>query len=773
MEPVQTLEAQILELKARIQEFEKGVKADQIIRSIAVNSPSNIMLLDSDARIQYLNHTVPGITPEEMVGLCLFDIVEEQFRPGIRGALERVAKTGEPDRYETSYTSPSGDFSWWDSGVGPVIQDGKVTGFVVVSTNTTEQRRRTEEQERFFNLSVDMMCVVGFDGYFKRVNQAFKTTLGYETELLNRPFFEFLHPEDVKPTEEFVARIAAGDMKSEFSNRYRAANGSYRLLSWTGVPDYKLGVTYAVARDITDTKNLEEQLRASKARLVTAERVAQTGNWSYEVATEQIQWSDGMWPIYGLIPPPESISYQQLMTLVHPDDRAMHDEYMAALLVLTLESPEVARFEYRLIRPDGIERTVEVYCQPEFDLRGQPARMFGTVHDITERKQLEQKFLQSQRMEAIGTLAGGIAHDFNNILAGIVGYNALAQRAAAGNEKLLDYLGEIGRAGDRATDLVRQILAFSRADGQHVLPLQLRHIMVEAVQLLRAAIPASIIFDVKLGSNLPAVLGNATQLHQVIMNLGTNAWHAMREQREGQLSVTLDACDVDEMLASELQDIKAGPFVRISVSDTGCGMDTLVKARVFEPFFTTKAAGEGSGLGLSVVHGIVRSHNGAIRLTSVVAEGSTFEIFLPSITLSPQQANADPRLIQRGHGQRILFVDDEPQIVRIAEHMLGQCGYTVTGETRVLEALAMLERDPARFDLVITDQTMPGLTGLEFITCIRRLRSDLPVVLVSGFSSALTPERVLAAGVHEILAKPYSMTQLTEAVYRHLYSTCC
>jgi PAS domain S-box-containing protein len=259
-----TQEKQILELKARIQELEKGVQADQIIRSIAINSPSNIMLLDLQARIQYINHTVPGITPAEMIGLCLLEIVEEPFRPGIRGALERVAKTGEPDRYETSYTSPSGDLSWWDSGVGPVLQDSKVTGYVVVSTNTTEQRRRHEEQERFFNLSVDMMCVAGFDGFFKRVNQAFRTTLGYGDELLERPFLSFVHPDDVPATIDTVARVARGEISREFCNRYRAANGTYRLLSWRGVGDPKREVFYAVARDITEARKLEDQLQQSR-----------------------------------------------------------------------------------------------------------------------------------------------------------------------------------------------------------------------------------------------------------------------------------------------------------------------------------------------------------------------------------------------------------------------------------------------------------------------------------------------------------------------------
>jgi PAS domain S-box-containing protein len=264
MPPSEDLEQQILALKARVRELEQGVQADQIVRSIAANSPSNIMLLDLEGCIQYINHTVPGITPAEMIGLRLTDIVELQFRTGIRRALDSVARTGEPDRYETSYTSPSGDVSWWESGVGPVIQESKVAGFVVVSTNTTERRKLTEEQERFFNLSVDMMCVAGFDGYFKRVNHAFKTTLGYDTELLEKPFLDFVHPDDVKATRQLTASMLSGEAVLNFTNHYRDKQGSYRLIQWQGIADVKREVIYAVGRDITATRNLEEQLQQSR-----------------------------------------------------------------------------------------------------------------------------------------------------------------------------------------------------------------------------------------------------------------------------------------------------------------------------------------------------------------------------------------------------------------------------------------------------------------------------------------------------------------------------
>ena len=404
---------------------------------------------------------------------------------------------------------------------------------------------------------------------------------------------------------------------------------------------------------------------------------------------------------------------------------------------------------------------------------------FATVRDISARQQaeaerlgLEGQLRQSQKMEAIGTLARGIAHDFNNILAGIYGFTSLAQTAAKGNRELQEYLHEISRAGNRAAGLVRQILAFSRAQGgdQTHAPVQLGGVVLEVVKLLRAARPSTIELTTELAPDLPAVLGNESQLHQVLMNLGTNALQAMAD-RGGRLSIRLDLVDVDEALVQALPDLQPGSCLRLTVSDTGHGIDAAIQQRVFEPFFTTKGPGEGSGLGLSVVYGIVRHHHGGIRLTSEVGRGTTFEIFLPAAAAQPPPEPAAVATAPGGHGERILFVDDEESIARVVKLALSQLGYLVESETAVMAALARLEREPQGFDLVVSDQTMPGVTGLEFSERVRQVRPDLPVVLASGYSAALTAESIQAAGVREVLAKPYSMEDLARAIRRHLRPT--
>ena len=394
---------------------------------------------------------------------------------------------------------------------------------------------------------------------------------------------------------------------------------------------------------------------------------------------------------------------------------------------------------------------------------------FAFIRDVTATRVLEQQLRQSQKLEAIGTFAGGIAHDFNNILSGIYGYTALARHEAAGNAELLGHLDEISRGGRRAAELVRQILAFSRARGDEtaITAVPWDRVIGEAVQLLRALSPSTIEFVQHVASGLPAVSGNATQLHQIVMNLGTNAVQAMRD-RPGRLSIGLDSVVADDVLRCAVPDLAEGTYVRLLISDTGGGMDAATQQRAFEPFFTTKGLGEGTGLGLSVVHGIVRRHHGAIRLVSKPGCGTTVEVFLPAsaaATGSNQPFAAEPL---RGHGERILVVDDEETVARSARLTLGRLGYVVEAETEVRTALARLERDPQAFDLVLSDQTMPGLTGLDFAVRIRALRPDLPVVLASGYSPVLTAENIRAAGVREVVAKPYALEEIAGALRRHL-----
>jgi PAS domain S-box-containing protein len=385
-----------------------------------------------------------------------------------------------------------------------------------------------------------------------------------------------------------------------------------------------------------------------------------------------------------------------------------------------------------------------------------------------ERQQIEGQLRQAQKMEAIGTLAGGIAHDFNNILAAIIGYTEMAKRRAANDPTVVKYLEAVFQAGTRAVSLVKQILTFSRPrEAQERKPIEIGTVVQEPLKLLRASIPSNIEFEVSLDANLPSVLADATQVHQIVMNLCTNAAHAMKD-RPGRLGVRLEKFTVDKFLAGANAGLRTGPYVRLSVSDTGHGMSRATIVRIFEPFFTTKGPGEGTGLGLSVVHGIMQSHGGAITVYSQPGEGTVFHLYFPITAEENKEAAAITEEAPVGHGERILFVDDEIPLALLGQSMLEELGYVVENKNNVVEALALVRANPAAFDLVITDLTMPLMVGTDFAQQLLALRPGLPIILTTGYSASLTPERVREMGIRELLLKPHTIQSLGMAVHRVL-----
>jgi nitrogen-specific signal transduction histidine kinase/ActR/RegA family two-component response regulator len=397
-----------------------------------------------------------------------------------------------------------------------------------------------------------------------------------------------------------------------------------------------------------------------------------------------------------------------------------------------------------------------------------PDYYMAIVQDVTARKKLEEQFRQAQKMEAMGTLAGGIAHDFNNILASINGYTELSQLKLQGNPEVREYLGSVLRAGSRAAALVRQILAFSRREELERTPISLGPIVSESVKLLRATIPATIEFVTDLETETPTVLADATQIHQVLMNLGTNAWHAMKESG-GQIEFRLKRCVVDETLAASQPRLRPGLYTTISVRDNGCGMDQATAQRIFEPFFTTKQQGEGTGLGLAVVHGIMESHDGSVAVYSQPGEGTVFHLYFPAHGGEVAAIEIEESKVPTGHGELILFLDDEELLVRLGKKTLTSLGYTVEASMQPEAALALVRSDPSRFALVLTDHTMPGMTGLAFANELRRIRPGLPVVLMTGYSGSLLPERIQEAGVRQVLLKPITLRALGTAVHEILH----
>jgi signal transduction histidine kinase/ActR/RegA family two-component response regulator len=386
----------------------------------------------------------------------------------------------------------------------------------------------------------------------------------------------------------------------------------------------------------------------------------------------------------------------------------------------------------------------------------------GRQRSEESRRKLEEQLQQARKMEAIGTLAGGIAHDFNNILAVIIPYSHLALEEMAGRPESQEYLRQILTAADRAKNLVQQILAFSRRQRQERQVVDLQPVVAEALKLLRSALPSTIEIVQRLNST-PPVLADPTQIHQVMMNLCTNAEHAMRG-RSGRLEITLEPKLVDEAFAKQNPDLRPGQYARLCVRDNGCGMPGELLNRIFEPFFTTKEPGQGTGLGLSVVHGIVKSHDGVILVQSQPGQGTEFQIFLPvqdKNRIVPPQAS---KPASSGSGQRILLVDDEPSISNVLSQMLSRTGYFVTAHTDPQEALKEFLARPAEFDLLYTDLTMPGMTGVELAKRIFEVRPDLPVVLTTGFGGDVVANAITHTHILKVLEKPVPPSIVADVV---------
>ncbi len=440
-----------------------------------------------------------------------------------------------------------------------------------------------------------------------------------------------------------------------------------------------------------------------------------------------------------------------------------HDSFLGLVEPLRTGKKKVIHFTTIHRRKDGSQYPVEVHLQ--FVASKSMPVFVAIILDVTEKQRMEVQLKQAQKMEAIGTLAGGIAHDFNNILSAVFGYTELALSKAEKETALYDHLQKVLQAGTRAKELVTQILTFSRQADQDLKPVQVKPIVKEALKFMRASLPTTIEIIQDLQSD-SLVTADPTQIHQVLMNLCTNAGHAM-EENGGVLEVTLSDVYFDNDFKDERLDLKAGKYMELIVSDTGLGMPEHVLDRMFDPFFTTKKIGVGTGMGLSVVHGIVGSYGGAILADSEPGEGSTFTVYFPVIEYQ-SEAKAQVEVPSARGSEQILFVDDEPELAKLGKQMLESLGYTVTTRTSSLEAYELFKAKPDRFDLVITDMAMPSMPGDILSAELMKIRPEIPIILCTGYSSRISEEKAMHIGIKAFSYKPIAMHDLAKSVRRVL-----
>jgi len=584
-------------------------------------------------------------------------------------------------------------------------------------------------------------------------------------ELIGRSYPDLVHPDDRAESERRIVKVLKEGWSAPLrQHRCLTLDGQVIEVESTGTAFEHEGriMMQTVVQDITERKRAEEALRQSEEKYRAI----------FEQSRDLIYFTTAEGELIDINPAGLELfaySREEFWRLnvnshyVDPQDR---ERVRAELETRGFIKDRETVFR----RKDGSEIVCLDTATVWRDQTGAVLGYIGTLRDVTaakqfeaERARLQEELRQAQKMQAIGTLAGGIAHDFNNILSAITGYTELALTDLPEGHPTKQSLRQVFKASLRARDLVRQILSFSRQAKPERKPVRIGSIVKEALKFLRASLPVTIEIRQDIEPQPGLILADITEIHQLLMNLCTNAAQAM-EENGGLLGVRLDRVHMDEGAARRIAGLLPGNYQRLTVSDTGPGIDPAIMDRIFEPFFTTKEPGIGTGMGLAVVHGIVKNHGGEITVSSQPGQGSTFEVYLPLIEFGEETSEIEEPGPILGGNERILFIDDEEILADLGRQELERLGYRVTSRTSSIEALKLFQAQPDNFDLVLTDQTMPKMTGADLAQEMLKIRPDLPIILCTGFSEQISVEKALAMGIRRFVMKPLVISQAAKII---------
>ena len=618
-----------------------------------------------------------------------------------------------------------------------------------------------ESELKYRNLvesSTDIIFMTDIKGELLFMNHNFQKLTGYRIEnFIGRPFTD-MFPSDyiqisLKMLEGGLKRIAIPLYEIEFRQKDGTTVPMELNLTLQRDINHTPFGALGIARDITKRKHSETELRKYEQMIASTTDLMWLIDRDYTIQAVNDAYAKH-----------HHADKNQLIGLNAEKQvgRSIFEKHIKPYVDRCFTGNNVRHYSWVGL-PGPEAHYMEITYHPNFEPDKTVSGVVISERDISERKKLENQLQQTQKMEAIGTLAGGIAHDFNNILGSIIGYGEMMEMFdVKKNTKIENRLNHILKGAYRARDLVDQILTFSRHTDQQKKPLRLTPILKEALNFLRASLPATIRINENLKCRDDVILANPTQIHQVLMNLCTNASQAMADSG-GTITVALNQINHEKLAPSTRLDLAPGPYVRISVADQGPGIDNAIIDKIFDPFFTTKKPDKGTGMGLAVVHGIVTNHNGILEVKNG-AEGTTFSVYFPLLDIAPVASEtAGPLSLPSGQGQ-ILFIDDEKPLVQFSKEILEYLGYTVTAKTDSIKALEVFKQTPDLFDLIITDQTMPNMTGLDLAKKILAVRPDLPIVLCTGFSTETTEKKALAAGIHTYIKKPLGPRKLAVVV---------
>ncbi len=734
-------------------------ESERLLRTVIDLVPHFIFVKDSQSRHLLVNQACAaanGLTPEEMKGKSDLDFVTDRSQAEFFMKNDReVIADGQPKLLaEESFTNAAGQTRILQTTKIPFnFPDGGGSALVGVAIDITERKQAEEvlhDREQRLRLMLEQLPVIAWATdtalMLTSVSGSGLVPLGIRGEDLVGQNYSDLYGQDSVRTKAHREALRGIACKYDVQVGGRHFDTCVTPLRDAG---QKIIGCVGVAVDITERKNAEERIKLQLSALTaTANAIVITD------VGGKIEWVNPAFTQLTGYAAAESIG--NFLSMLKS---GQHSPGFYANLWATIATGNVWRGEVVNKRKDGTLYTEEMTITPVRGADGEVAHFVAIKQDVTERRLLENQLRQAQKMEAIGVLAGGIAHDFNNILGAIICFTEVAKMDHRGDAELQENLNEVLRASERAASLVRQILSFSRQQQLERTSLQISLVVKEALKLLRATLPSTITIDQTIAADLPEVLADPTQIHQVIMNLCTNAAHAMRGT-QGQLRVQMDVLHVP--LGGSLPNpaLVAGDFVRLIVSDTGCGMEAAVRERIFEPFFTTKHPGEGTGLGLSVVHGIVKEHEGVIAVESEPGRGTIFTIYFPAQAVIKGKDAASAAEIPQGAGERVLFVDDEEVLGHVAHKLLDQLGYQPFVFSSAEAAWSAIQENPEGYDVLISDLTMPVMTGLELASRVFQLRPDLPIILSSGNIAMMTRTELQAPGIRDLLAKPLNSQSL-------------
>ncbi|MBU0676187.1 MAG: transporter substrate-binding domain-containing protein [Proteobacteria bacterium] len=724
-----------------------------------------------------------GLKRENILGKCITTI-----HPGIEkmefdwiGIYGRVALTGEPVNFE-QYFDPQ---KHWYAVSAYCPQRGY---FAVTFENITEQKQATKELQDFIKFH-EQIIQCAQDGI-----------IVYDRELRYQvwnPFMERVsgkkaadvlgkHPLEVFPFLEEVGVISKlekalqGEIPPAVDFRYSLPeSGKSGWTSDTTSPLFdaegKIIGVIGIVREITQQKQAELALQEKTAFLDAIIESSALSMWISDEKGTAIRANPACFKLFGAAEE-EVISKYNLF-----QDTVIKKQGFMPIVKEVFEKGVVAdiKLEYDFGAVDHVEvshpshKFINSIFTPILDDNDKVRNVIVQTIDLTdlknielEKAKLENQVRQAQKMEAIGTLAGGIAHDFNNILSIILGYTDMAIDDAPPGSKQVDDLIQVQEAGNRAKELVKQILAFSRQDEIKRIPIQLQSLIKEALKILRSSIPTTIEIQHEIDSECGVVLVDPTQVHQILMNLCTNANHAM-EKSGGILKIELKSIYIEQDTHGKALNIKPGKYVNLIVSDTGTGIGPDVINKIFDPYFTTKEFGKGTGMGLAIAHGIITSYGGWITVESALGKGTTFQVYFPVINQQSLPLIKSIENLPRGK-ERILFIDDEDLLAEMGKAMLERLGYTVTVRQSSLHALTTFQNSPEAFDLIITDQTMPGMTGSDLARRLMQIRPDIPIILCTGYSTLIDEDSAKAMGIREFALKPLTKETLATLIRKVL-----